>query len=84
MTKPTAPILYFIQGETPTAKEFEDAAKYMNKGSLKFISLVHLDLNAPKLEFSDVKGSVPEQYKPAPIVEVAPKETPKLVTEKSK
>ena len=63
------PLLYFIEGETPTPKEFEDALKYQGKGPiLKFVSLVHLDLNAPLLKFSDVKGAVPKQYKPVSIV----------------
>jgi len=61
----TKPILYFIEGLAPTTKEFEDASQYICKGPLfQFVALPELDLNAPLLPFSDVKGLVPEQYTP--------------------
>lgn len=60
----TKPILYFIAGNVPTNEEFEKAAVLMNKGPLvEFVSLQTLDLNGPKLAYSEVHGEVPDLYK---------------------
>lgn len=63
-TKPTAPILYFVEGEVPTNEEFAKAEQFMAKGPMfEFVSLANYDFNSELRPASGVAGKVPEIYK---------------------
>jgi hypothetical protein len=72
-------ILYFIEGNVPTDKEFEHAQKLMNNGPIvKFVSLQLADLNnVPEGNFK-VAGNVPESYSHFPKAEAV---LPKAITD---
>ena len=73
MAESALPILYFVEGETPTNAEFAKAEKFMNKGPvLSFVSLQNLDYNRDLMPASGVAGAVPEVYKEAyPVIDKA-------------
>lgn len=67
---PTGPILYFVEGDTPTNEEFKKAEPFMKKGPfLEFVSLKNFDPTAPLVNASGVAGKVPEEYKNFTIVD---------------